>query len=427
MELESLNKENLLSLLDWMDFDGIIYMAESNETFNKLIIDTYITGKFGFHEKPVHITNAEPSTAGVRIESNGIWINGFAQTLRILQNFGHLISRLELNSHTFDSDQVKIIGYNINEHCAPSLREFILNDGIASPFAHWYNTFERCEAIEFRHLAQHNTNFEMHRIFPNLHRLYIHTTEYSELNFIEHKFAHLQQVTCDFSNASLASISRFKQFLLLNEQITALEVISPIDVTFLKAVAMSSANLQSLTITIHPLDFASGQLNDDLHFATVKMVKLRVIGGDIMFSHFPVIFDGMQSLELACSELDKYAIKMIKQYTHLNRLVIDGDTLDYTLWMSIIDALPELIEITAQVRETFLDAKKVDKNALMMHTHLQRITIKLGMFTERKVWIDIMPKQWQLIESEVERELRFVRAMNDVDGAKDDETKHDEN
>lgn len=49
------------------------------------------------------------------------------------------------------------------------------------------------------------------------------------------------------------------------------------------------------------------------------------------------------------------------------------------------------------------------------------------MFTEREVWIDIMPKQWQLIDSEVERELRFVRAMNDVDGAKDDETKHDEN
>lgn len=395
-------------------------MVESYESLNQLIIDTYISGRYGFDKKLVHITSAEASTAGVQIESDRIWINGFDITLRVLQNFGHLISRLEFNSDTFNGDQVKIIGQHINLHCAPSLRELKLNDCIESPFSRWFTEFKRCERIEFRNLARH-PELEMHRVFPYVQRLYIETTEMSEMQFLEHRFSHLQQIICDFSNASHSSISRFNNVLLLNEQITELNVISPIDASLLMSVSRSSVRLQSLTISIHPLDFASGQLTEKLHFATVTTLKLQVIGGDIIFSYFPVTFGNLRSLELVCSEFDEHATKMIKQNKLLERLVVRGEVLEYERWLGIIVALPELIEITAQVHENFPDKlAKIDKNVLVTHKHLQRITILLGMFTQRKVYIDSMPEQWKLIDSTVDREMIFVRDVEVGDEGKNE-------
>lgn len=411
MELEHLDQDNLMSIFDWMDFDGWLYMAESNPQFYQLIMDNYIIEACGFNEKKIHLTNIKStSSVAIRIEPNEIFLEDFDLILRVIRSFGHIISRLVFNSATFNSDQVKIIGKYIDKYCSPSLREFILSDGITSPFSNWQNAFERCESMEFQNLINHN-QLSLKRTFPRLHRLFIKTTKSSNLSFLEHNLPHLQHITLDLNEpTSNAMRSALKNFLFSNNQLRLFEMQSPVSATFLSFVNTALTQLHSLVLTIQPSDYSSHELDDKLNFATVATLKLRVIGGDIMFSHFPITFDRLRSLHLSCDVFDINAMKFVTQNKHLISLIIDDDTLDYTRWLRLIDSLPELTEITATVRQTFLDSD-ADNTTLMTHKHLQRFTIGLNHLSDQQTWIKSMPKIWKLIDTAtIERQqLIFVR------------------
>lgn len=410
MELKHLDQANLISIFDWMEFDGLLYMAESNPQFYQLITDNYIIEQFGFTEKQIHLTNIKStSSIGIRMEPHQIVLDDFDLILRVLRNFGHKISRLVLNSTAFNSDQVKIIGQYIDKYCSPSLREFILSDDNASPFSNWRNIFERCESIEFHNLINHE-QLSLKRTFPRLHRLFVQTTDSSNLSSLEHNLSHLQQITFDLNETpSNAMRSAIKNFLLLNNQLRVFEMQSPISAKLLSFVNTALPQLHSLTIIIQPHDYASNELDEKLNFPTVDKLKLRVIGDDAMFSYFPITFDRLRSLHLSCDVFDINATKFVVQNKHLISLVIDDDTLDFTRWLRLIDSLPELTEITATVRQTFLDSD-ADNNILMTHKHLQRITIGMRQVSDQQEWIRSMPKNWKLIDTADERQQSvFVR------------------
>lgn len=412
MELEHLDHENLISILDWMEFDGLLYMAESNPQFYQLIMDKYIIDACAFNEKKIHLTNIKSlSSIGIRMKPNEIFLDVFPLILRVIRNFGHIISRLTFNSTTFNSDQVKVIGQYIDKYCSPSLREFVLSDGNVSPFSKWENIFERCESVEFHNLINHE-QLSLKRTFPRLHRLFIQTTNSSNLSFLEHNLSYLQQITLDLSEpSSNAMRSALKNFLLLNNQLRRFEMQSPISAKFLSFVNTALPQLNSLAITIQPLDYASNQLDEKLNFPLVNILKLRVIGDDAMFTYLPLTFDRLRSLHLSCDVFDSNAMKFVIQNKHLISLVINDDTLDYTRWLQLIDSLPELTEITAIVRQTFLDSH-ADSGILMTHKHLQRITIGLSYSYDRQEWIKSMAKNWKLIDTSTKnkrQQLIFVR------------------
>lgn len=414
MTLKRLDAANLQSLFSWMDFDGLLHMAESNPHFHQIIVNDYIIGTFGFPEKLIHITNIpnEPKNI-VQITTTDIWINGFHQARRILRQFGGQIHRLSVNCSQFNGDQVQILGEAITAHLITSLHQLILHNGNQSMFTAAKHAFENCESLEVYNLGQGNGLPSISRIFPKLQRIALQATDSGDLAFLQHNLPELHEVSVDIGNSTAATTkAKVKSFLKLNTQILTLEVVLPIDAAFLTFVNAELLSLQSLNILIHPLDYAEDELTDKLDFPTVTSLTLRVIGSDLMFAYFPVTFEQLRELRLFCPEFDKLASDFIGRSKRLSVLEIYDDVLDYKRWLDLVEALPELTEITAKVHRTYIETS--DKSDLVTHglaTHpaLQRITIILSSLSDQSTWLKSMPPNWKSIESTLAGQMIFVR------------------
>lgn len=415
MTLQRLDTDNLQSLFNWMDFDGLLDMAESNARFHQIILNDCIVGKFGFQERLVHISNAADETSnGVRLASDRIRINGFRLARRILRQFGGQINRLAFNGSQFNGDQVQILGEEIAMHCGPTLRQLIVHSGKQSIFTNGNSPFKRCESLEVYNLDQNNGFPAFPRIFPKLHRVAVHISEPSNLAFLQHNLPDLRHVSVDLGGATTATAkANVKSFLQQNAQIVKLEIVSPIDAAFLAFVNAELLHLQQLNILIHPLDYAADELSDSLAFGTVTSLGLRVIGSGLMFTYFPVTFGQLRSLRIFCPEFDQHAAEFVVRSERLVKLEIYDSALYYAPWLAIIGALPELTEITAKVHSSYIESAD-EKNRLAAHPHLQRITILLSLLSDQSAWLKSMPSNWKLIDGPSGGRMTFVKDLADM-------------
>lgn len=265
----------------------------------------------------------------------------------------------------------------------------------------WKNQFERVENV---HITC-NSNCDMLRLnhsFPLMQKLEFQWSAPSNSSFIEHHYPHLKHLNfldTDFSR----NRAHFEMVLRLNPQLLSFHVNELVDAEFLQFVEQELPNLKVLSLSGFPIDFHDNQHEKIVRFTTVKELSIDLYRNYATFQHIPLIFDGLEKIELFSRQILYKHIEFILQHKELKEIHIPWYALSYEHLMRFVRELPHLVEITTEWNP------RVDGNGIIglisrNDTNLQRITIFPN---QRENLLSNIPDDWH-VEGDEGNQLTLI-------------------
>lgn len=146
-ELDKLGDSQLVDIFNKSSFDSLMTLADRNQRFRALIINTAIS-KYHIDKKSIRISTKKLSNGdspeSVEIFGNIIKIHGNNTALKFLQIFGPKISVISIEK---DSEHENIVWDSqidryINKYCSDSLEELKLHSNVNATDA-WKKPFKQ--------------------------------------------------------------------------------------------------------------------------------------------------------------------------------------------------------------------------------------------------------------------------------------------
>lgn len=235
-----------------------------------------------------------------------------------------------------DVENCKELDRCVNEYCADSLIELIIEGAPRYIMNHFKKPFSKIETIKFErcHLAKNSTDFN--RWFPMMHRLVFDgTNELVDSKCIVAHFAHLNELEIRIGSTERFTEKNVAEALRMNPNIRILRINA--DAASLQDL---SRNLQLLEILEIEWSKPCPENFPKIHFKNVK--TLAIIINDEYFdngtqhSHitFPFSFDQLKELTFTtvkCELVDAFFV-FIRNQTFLDKL-----TLKWSAWNDYFD------------------------------------------------------------------------------------------
>lgn len=142
----------LLAIMDNLDLGDLMSVADTSEQFREFIINHYAIGKYRLHEKQIRIRGHCPlKEKYIESDSNtSIDIYDWPFALKLLRQFGMLITNLEFDAKKFNHTKRIILNQHITKYCSQTLLDIKLKAifGVSGNM-----NFYRCHSKMFRMLA----------------------------------------------------------------------------------------------------------------------------------------------------------------------------------------------------------------------------------------------------------------------------------
>lgn len=233
--------------------------------------------------------------------------------LRFLQNFGHIITKLEFEAAIYDKGEATIITQYVEKYCSTSLIEINCRD---YPLNKSNQSFEKVHVVDLE-FSHEMTDFQIHRIYPYLAKLKLRMYNPVSDNVLAYPCPYLKELDFheirDSKNASFIT-----NFLRLNPQLQTIRLKTFVSFETLLVIRDKLSNLTSLTLAHRKNDFL--QSKQIIHLPNVEHFTLDVIWYDLGdFERFPITFDNLISLEISSLALKGVMIDLIEQNKKLHR------------------------------------------------------------------------------------------------------------
>lgn len=230
-QLMDLNTDVHLLILEELNLLDLVSLAETNVYFSFVAADVFRRKK---SIKPFKIIDPLLDEFDNYVETNElIYMRKFSLILRVLKQFGHLISHLLIvyssNELYLDVASTNIISKSINLHCSNTLTHFEIFSHHETFFDEMVKPFEKVEKLlirgKYNKLGSNSLVFV--ELFPIIHQLNLEYIEVNDTSCIDQEFSHLEKLHIDISrndNPSRFTENEVFNILKRNPQIRSLEL-----------------------------------------------------------------------------------------------------------------------------------------------------------------------------------------------------------
>lgn len=299
-----MDEYSLLGILDYLDFDELVNVADTNQDFRQFIADHYMIPIYRIHEKSIAITPF------VREDLSGRSITTKNHTyVSLLRSFGHLIRGVEF-SGPFSRTRGRTIYSSIEQYCSNTLVEFEFNEP-------YYITFNPNQPFKKVTKLQLQNSYEVDYsaidlAFPAVEELTVQTDQplHALLPRFFPNLQHLRVVEIFWKN--YAGIEDgIRQFVQSNPQLRTLSLTRIPSNQLLKYVKEALPNLESLGIGYSSAVMSS--YNETINFEHVKKLKIESVEESEQESDSMITFQQLESIEIVTFGAFLVPIAMIRQ------------------------------------------------------------------------------------------------------------------
>lgn len=271
-ELMDLNDDCQFLILENLDFMSLLSVAETNTRYKSMIARIM---KRIFRETLVHISLAhfdyKKPEFDIKLYNDRIQINNFTIAARVVNNFGHLIQKLELEMISEENANISI--YNlVNLRCSKALKEISLHSSPNHLLNAFTNTFDTVQNLHVLNVLE--TDRHLNEIFPSIRRLDLAPFKLPNPNVISVKYKYLEYL-CLYINGRWGPMTNqlAVEIIEKNAQIQSLKLLRA-SVQLVKMVAdLLLPQLDQLNLDSTQLD----RTNETIHFRNVKKLTVKQI------------------------------------------------------------------------------------------------------------------------------------------------------
>lgn len=396
---DQLNDADLFKMLDQMDFEELVNVADLGERYRQLAIKHYMIPIYEVNEKSIKFsppTIPEPLLGLLDVEiltKNEIIFRSIPIFIKTLRNFGHLISKLEYNGFNANKSAGNLMEGAINEYCGDALIEISCVNFDGATMNEWKTPFENVENVAFGSGSMKSHVFSrLNEIFPKLRRLSLIRLVAHEKSFIEQHYPYLEYLEL-FYITPVHSID-IEQLIASNRQLKTLHLSNELETespTFLRG---KLPELEELSFILSK----TNQFGDckPTYLPHVRRLKIESQSSDYREpEHFPFILPELEELELTLTkDIDQWIwIQVITQMDSLRKLKIVAGSFTTEQWTTIIDILSSLEEITVEISD-FMPGSIIE--AMENHESLQMATFGYMSDINRQYFCDKINPNWKL-------------------------------
>lgn len=185
-QLMNLGKLNLIELLE---------VAQTSKQLAALTSDAF---RRQYGSKTIEIYGTIVPLANNRMEVMGSTIRILSPELyfKVLQHFGHVISRIRISYIHIKVEQRNKIHSFIGKYCSDSLVSLEFYPGDDTALFNWQQPFAKVAIIQLFGIinSSQNANMELNEIFPNLRQLSLNHVTTSNPSILDIAFQHLEDI-----------------------------------------------------------------------------------------------------------------------------------------------------------------------------------------------------------------------------------------
>lgn len=406
----------MLTVLDWLDLDDVLNVAEVAPRQQETIAKYYLQSKYKFNSTEISITVGN-DTHMVHAE-HGRFANGPDRVLFVLRVFGHIIGKLKINFHPNSQITMKTLSRYINQYCSKAEQEIVLIRPIVKH--DWDFYFNDADQVTMHWSMLYKNDKSWSNSFPAMEKLNIINP--LSLNVLNYNFPRLTSFALR-SRTDLSESPDLNAFLRLNPQLRTIEIPICRDQKFLHYINEKLPQLTTLIIGKTSVALLPPQ--NIVHFKHVQhfswtIPKLSTGSWDYML---PLRFEAMSFENLKSITLDAEMpsavsahIRHIARNKSLQKVEIVGSELIYDDFKAIVESLQQLRELSIEWQRTY--TLRVVRRLL---TEMRRVNIVNISFDDGADGVDItaenivnaIPSTWQwnghVVNIDGKKVLSFTR------------------
>lgn len=303
VKLEHLDEYSLLGILDYLDFDELVNLADTNQEFRQFIAEHYMIPKYRIHEKQIIMPYVLEDLSGISITVKS------RTFLSLLRSFGHLIRDLKF-SGLFSRTRCNKIYTFIEQYCSNTLVEFELEAPDFITFSP-NQPFKKVTKLLLENSYQVDFSV-IDLVFPAVKELTVLSFQpiNPQLSRFFSNLEHLHLVEIFWDN--YAGIEDgIRKFVQTNPQLRTLRLERVPSNELLKYIRDTSKHLESLVI-----GYSSNVMSaysEKINFEHIKKLKVKSVKSSEQESNSMITFQQLESIEIDSFEELLVPIALIRQ------------------------------------------------------------------------------------------------------------------
>lgn len=348
-----------------MDFDDLLNMADTNNRFRNLIARNFILPRYRIHEK----INRFDLTGNSHISENEILYNNYDAILKVLRNYGHMLTKLVYIQPELNDLRNIEISRSIGKYCTDTLTEITLSSDEYSLLSTMDYTFTKVFRVNIVPLYSSEVpeKFDLVSIFPNMKELIV-TPNPQSGESVKKFYPHLEH---------LLRSTPHLQSLVLNSlpSSTLLKVIDAVEIEILQ-----------LTLNESDLDKI-----ETVHLDHVKSFTLVITGevSKLNGKRFPITFENLDELQIIAENVADILINLIQLNKNVKALAVP----QYNLGVLCIFKQWSDLEVLVTTWSNKINIPVLLNQA----TKLREITFVVPYPTIGDEIFDSLPEEWQFV------------------------------
>lgn len=360
--LEHLDDFDLLCIFDWLKLSDLMNVGVLSPRFAHLIAHHFLIPKFHLNERTFHVKideNTILKDTGDDDDDDDDFTpiaDGYIQTRGILQAFGHVFERIQLEIHPNGHKFAKEMSRIINERCSNAVLEVTLfgvnqkND--ASQF-----TLETASIVNLRHISAigFNETIQLNKTFPRMEQLNVDLG--SNMSYLNQYFPHLKGFKLQ-SSFGIENEYILREFFKLNRQLHSVQTPLFYNPAYLSFINDNLSNLTSLSIrNVNTQNYSDNRLVQDIvRFKNVKQFSLDLFTYNCQWNDGirerleAIQFVDLNSFAVTSNLIDSvdFLIELIVRNNALNAVAIAANELTFEQLTRLIEKLSDLRTITIE-------------------------------------------------------------------------------
>lgn len=338
MQLSDINIKCQLQIMDKLDLNGLLNVAQTSAHFETLAADIF---RRKHAKKTVEIFGPLKKEAANPIEESSVdvRIENYQTVLKFIRVFGPLIQKLTISYPNIELHERKEIHELVDKYCSDTLLTIFLNSCDQNALQNLKKPFKMVEEVIITgelETSQHST-VKLNEIFPSLRRLSLNYIETLDTDIVDVEFPHLNHFSVTFTFLMDIKIGVEKLFKK-NRHLKNLTLSYCNSFDYLKMASEYLPKLEGLWLDWeNEKDEYEGSR---IEFAGLK--KLRINWGRYTFWEIATP-DQLEELEIECSAEE--CVKFAVENRRLKKLSIVQPSLNDNDIAEIADKLPDLVDV----------------------------------------------------------------------------------
>lgn len=384
-QLLNLPLELLLDIYEQFELPDLVNISKTHPR-NQEAADIVFRNKYS--NGLITITGQHIPNVKIIVHSQGITFYGMEITLQILQAFGHLMTKLQIQYRYINEEDRKKVNDYITKFCGQTLSYIDLVDCNGDELDSLTGPFTELSELRFQSGFLNTERVRLDQVFPAMRTLYQGSMSFSNLTCFEYNFAHLEQYDIvthqDDYPPSMAKLIK------KNPQLKRSSLFNG-DMELLKLFNENVPKLERFEVEFFD-DFHALSADESIRFENLRKLRFGHIFRRLPVDCIPLEFAALEEFEHK-GQLKEW-FDVIKRATTLKILTIGG------ISSGQLKEIGEHLPILETFTVSYVSEKRPENVISFMRNgeHLKKVSFGHIDAKTREAISEQLSSEWQEIE-----------------------------